>query len=181
MDNTTTNAVATAPVTANDFVMTVPNQYVFVVNNIISDMKLALTATPTEDGMVYSGKLTPEKEVALKNKIQVMSLKNGLKSIVSKTGGFVADTADVVVNDVAVPVAKVGFKTVASVGRIGAKATVLSAASIINSVASEGGRAVHDIKKSEEFHEAKKNVTTAKNKLFGLFGLVGQNDKIKFG
>ena len=182
MADATTTAAAVPAVTTSNFKMTVPNYQLGLVVLMLQDLGIvSLKQTTKLQNTVFEGELTEAEATAIKNKVQVMSLKNTVKSIVYKTGGLVADTADVVVNDVAVPVARVGFQTAASVGRIGAKAVVLSASGIVNSVAEEGGRALHDIKCSAECNEAKEHLASAKSKLFGFLGFASGNDQIKIG
>lgn len=82
---------------------------------------------------------------------------------VDKVAGVVTDAADFAVNDFAIPVATIGVKAAASVGRIGVKAVAQTGASIINNLVDEGVRAVDGVKNNDECVKLKQSWNTVKS------------------
>lgn len=91
---------------------------------------------------------------------------------VDKVAGVVTDAADFAVNDFAIPVATIGVKAAASVGRIGVKAVAQTGASIINNLVNEGVKAVDGVKTNDECQKLKQSWATVK-------GLFAKKAKIK--
>ncbi|MBO7449515.1 MAG: hypothetical protein J6U54_04030 [Clostridiales bacterium] len=91
---------------------------------------------------------------------------------VDKVAGVVTDAADFAVNDFAIPVATIGVKAAASVGRIGVKAVAQTGASIINNLVDEGVKAVDGVKTNDECQKLKQSWATVK-------GLFAKKAKIK--
>ena len=91
---------------------------------------------------------------------------------VDKVADVVTSAADFAVNDFAIPVATIGVKAAASVGRIGIKAVAQTGASIINNLVDEGVRAADGVKQNDECQKLKQSWATVK-------GLFAKKPKIK--
>lgn len=91
---------------------------------------------------------------------------------VDKIAEVVTDGVDFAVNDFAIPVATIGVKAGASVGRIAVKAVAQTGASVINNLVDEGVKAVHGVKTNDECMKLKQSWATVK-------GLFSSKPKIK--
>ena len=87
----------------------------------------------------------------------------------NRVAEVVTDGVDFAVNDLAIPVATIGVKAGASVGRIAVKAVAQTGASIINNVVDEGVKAVNGVKQNDECMKLKDSWNTVKTGVASLF------------
>ena len=128
---------------------------------------MGITASKIEDkngATEITVDLTDDQITALNNAFSGSNATVGMivRDGVNKVAEVVTDAADVALNDVVIPVATIGVKAGASVGRIAVKAVAQTGASIINNVVDEGVKAVAGVKDNDECKKLKQSWATVK-------------------
>lgn len=119
--------------------------------------------------------LTDEQYQQLSNALTRLKVKTAVVSFANSATNAVINTTEYVAKDIAVPVAKLGFKAGAGAVRIGAECAVIAGASAVNVLHEQGAATIDTIKKSEEFQEAKQSL----KKLGSFLGLGGSSYSLK--
>jgi len=123
--------------------------------------------------------LNEEEKELLEACIARYQLKSSIAGIAKAGAKAIVSGTEYIVKDVAVPVAKVGVSTLANATRIGAEASVIAASSFVNVVADQGKTAVKNIKKSNEYKDAKNEIKEAFKSVSKVFGFgLGKGIKI---
>lgn len=127
------------------------------------------------NSVTYMLELTDEEYEALSNALTRLKFKTAAVRFVEGATNAVISTTEYVAKDVAVPVAKLGLKVGVSAVRIGTECATIAGASAVNVIAEEGKTAIEVIKQSDEYVQAKANLS----KLGNLLGFGGSSFSLK--